>query len=268
MRSRKLFLCAGSVLGFSGAALALSSVTSLAAKCKDTPVWNYNWDFRDAPSLVKPGSPDDVIEGKRSVAQRKLYLIRHGQYEQKSDADKDRVLTTLGRTQAECTGQHLAKLGVKYSDFTVSTMTRANETGEIILNQLQKTESDVIEEGIEVEKTDILREGHPINAVPYSRFKPDNWEFSDGCRIESAFRRYFYRAHYNQKEQSHEIIVCHANVIRYFVCRALQNPPEGWLRMGLANGSVTEVIIEPNGEVFITGIGDKGHMPTDMVTFS
>lgn len=41
----------------------------------------------------------------------------------------------------------------------------------------------------------------------------------DGARIEAAFRRYIHRADPKQKEDSYEIIVCHANVIRYFVCR-------------------------------------------------
>ena len=43
--------------------------------------------------------------------------------------------------------------------------------------------------------------------------------FQDGARIESAFRKYFHRADPDQKGDSVEIIVCHANVIRYFVCR-------------------------------------------------
>lgn len=52
----------------------------------------------------------------------------------------------------------------------------------------------------------------------------------DGARIEAAFRRYIHRADPKQKEDSYEIIVCHANVIRYFVCRfvaeAVQLEPE------------------------------------------
>ena len=35
-------------------------------------------------------------------------------------------------------------------------------------------------------------------------------------------RKYFRRADSTQKEDSYEVIVCHANVIRYFVCRAIQ----------------------------------------------
>ena len=40
--------------------------------------------------------------------------------------------------------------------------------------------------------------------------------FQDGARIEAAFRKYFHRASPEQEEDSYEIIVGHANVIRLF----------------------------------------------------
>lgn len=43
--------------------------------------------------------------------------------------------------------------------------------------------------------------------------------FQDGARIEAGFRKYFHRANAQQKKDSYTLIVCHANVIRYFVCR-------------------------------------------------
>ena len=43
--------------------------------------------------------------------------------------------------------------------------------------------------------------------------------FQDGARIETAFRQFFHRATPDQKEDSFELLVCHSNVIRYFVCR-------------------------------------------------
>ncbi len=43
--------------------------------------------------------------------------------------------------------------------------------------------------------------------------------YEDGSRIEAAFRKYFHRAHPDQPEDSYELIICHANVIRYFICR-------------------------------------------------
>lgn len=43
--------------------------------------------------------------------------------------------------------------------------------------------------------------------------------FQDGARIEAGFRKYFHRAEPDQAADSYTLIVCHANVIRYFVCR-------------------------------------------------
>jgi serine/threonine-protein phosphatase PGAM5 len=44
-----------------------------------------------------------------------------------------------------------------------------------------------------------------------------------------------------------DVIVGHGNVIRYFVCRALQLPPDAWLRLGLANASITVLNVRPSG---------------------
>lgn len=62
--------------------------------------------------------------------------------------------------------------------------------------------------------------------IPNTRSGPDftlcavlQQYHEDGARIEAAFRHHIHRADPKQKEDSYEIIVCHANVIRYFVCR-------------------------------------------------
>lgn len=65
-----------------------------------------------------------------------------------------------------------------------------------------------------------------------------------------------------------EIIVCHANVIRYFFCRALQLPPEAWLRLCTFNCSLTYFTIRPTGTVSCRMLGDIGHLPYDLNTFS
>lgn len=52
-----------------------------------------------------------------------------------------------------------------------------------------------------------------------SNYNPLKKAFQDGPRIEAAFRKYFHRAPPEQLEDSYEIVVCHANVIRYFFCR-------------------------------------------------
>lgn len=59
-----------------------------------------------------------------------------------------------------------------------------------------------------------------------------------------------------------------ANVIRYFLCRALQLPPEAWLRYCPFNCSLTYFTIRPTGTVSCRMVGDIGHLPYEMSTFS
>lgn len=61
-------------------------------------------------------------------------------------------------------------------------------------------------------------------------------------------------------------MVCHANVIRYFVCRALQFPPEAWLRFSLHHASITWLTVMPDGRVSLRLYGDSGHMPIEYLT--
>ncbi|XP_054467001.1 serine/threonine-protein phosphatase PGAM5, mitochondrial isoform X2 [Anoplopoma fimbria] len=230
--------------------------------------WDFNWDKRDpsaltngkktsAPATEDPSSEQDNSKPK---ATRNILLIRHSQYNLSGSSDKERILTPLGREQAEFTGQRLAALGLKYDVMIHSSMARATETANIISKHLSGL-------GVDLVSCDLLREGAPIEPVPpVTHWKPDAVYHEDGARIEAAFRRYIHRADPKQKEDSYEIIVCHANVIRYFVCRALQFPPEGWLRMGLNNGSITWLTIRPSGRVALRTLGDAGFMPPDKLT--
>lgn len=228
--------------------------------------WDFNWDKRD-PSSFSNGrkketaaeDPSSEQDNGKPKATRNVLLIRHSQYNLSGNGDKERILTPLGREQAELTGQRLAALGLKYDVLIHSTMARATETANII--------SKYLPVGVELVSCDLLREGAPIEPVPpVTHWKPDAVYHEDGARIEAAFRRYIHRADPKQKEDSYEIIVCHANVIRYFVCRALQFPPEGWLRMGLNNGSITWLTIRPSGRVALRSLGDSGFMPVDKLT--
>ncbi|XP_008334796.1 serine/threonine-protein phosphatase PGAM5, mitochondrial isoform X2 [Cynoglossus semilaevis] len=223
--------------------------------------WDFNWDKREPSALRKEKASDDPTleaDNGKAKATRNILLIRHSQYNLSGNGDKERSLTSLGREQAELTGERLAALGLKYDVLVHSSMTRATETAQIISKHLP---------GVELKSCDLLREGAPIEPVPLvTHWKPEAVYHEDGARIEAAFRKYIHRADPKQKEDSYEIIVCHANVIRYFVCRALQFPPEGWLRMGLNNGSITWLTIRPSGRVALRTLGDSGFMPPDKLS--
>ncbi|XP_076452741.1 serine/threonine-protein phosphatase PGAM5, mitochondrial-like [Babylonia areolata] len=231
--------------------------------------WDENWDKRDPKSLVRP--PKDTEESQQQYkeevkkqttkATRHLILIRHGQYVDTATTDMERILTDLGRKQAEITGQRLCDLDLDYTRMVSSTMARAVETADIIHKFLP---------GLTLDRDDVLREGAPIKPEPqHYSWRPESYQFfQDSARIESAFRKYFHRADPEQLGDSVEIIVCHANVIRYFVCRALQFPPEAWLRISLAHTSLTHMMIRPSGRVILKSLGNSGHLPPTKVTYS
>ncbi|KAG8291856.1 Serine/threonine-protein phosphatase pgam5, mitochondrial [Homalodisca vitripennis] len=168
----------------------------------------------------------------------------------------------VGTEQAFLTGKRLQEFGHKYTHLIVSTMTRAKETAALIQESLPNN--------LKVIHCPLLEEGAPIPPEPpLGDYRPEACQFfEDGARIEAAFRRHIHRADPRQKEDSYEIIVCHANVIRYFICRALQVPSEAWLRMSLHHASITAMTILPSGRVVLRTVSDSGHLPAQLVTTS
>ncbi|KAI3419664.1 hypothetical protein GPALN_004098 [Globodera pallida] len=234
--------------------------------------WDHNWDKRDPLTLLDDDKYQAADkEGRKQMlakvtptATRNIFLIRHGQYVFDSEL---RHLTDLGREQADLLGKRLAEhevgTGKKFNKCFVSTLHRANETAQIALEHLPHVAQLA-------KKTDLLVEGAPCPPDPsHNTWKPSSYEFyADGARIEAAFRKHIHRAKPKQKENSYELYFFHANVIRYFVCRALQFPPEGWLRIGLANTSITWLQIRPSGRLTLRAMGDCGHLGPEKVTFN
>jgi serine/threonine-protein phosphatase PGAM5 len=231
------------------------------------PAWDSDWD----------GKQKDMV--KHGVT-RHIILVRHGQYDETFKEDEKRILTPLGRKQAHLTGERLKEMiggiddkfkAIPVGVVRVSNMARAKETASIISSHLPSY----------IERSDpdeLLNEGIPAQIIP-SRPELDIDEdlAKNGPRIEEAFQKYFYRSTDENSVQNHvnkhdkhefEIVVCHGNVIRYFFCRALQLPPEAWLRLSTYNCSLTYLMIKPSGNVSCRMLGDIGHLGYGHSTFS
>ncbi|XP_073976389.1 serine/threonine-protein phosphatase PGAM5, mitochondrial-like isoform X2 [Rhodnius prolixus] len=217
--------------------------------------WDYNWDKRDCTRRKDDNSRDD-----KSRCIRHIILIRHGQYNLSGETDQERCLTELGKSQAILTGKRLKELNLPYTKLVHSTMCRAIETAKLIHAFIPD---------VPTKDCKLLEEGAPIiPEPPVGHVKSPHHFHQDGPRIEAAFRKFFYRAESKQEYDTYDIIVCHANVIRYFVCRALQYPPEGWLRLSLRHASITWLSILPDGRVLMRCYGDAGFMPPTALTTS
>uniref|UniRef100_A0A1I8PC45 Serine/threonine-protein phosphatase PGAM5, mitochondrial n=1 Tax=Stomoxys calcitrans TaxID=35570 RepID=A0A1I8PC45_STOCA len=233
-------------------------------------LWDSNWDCRNPKSLVKPPKNDSPQEQNHYNSElekacpkfaRHIILIRHGEYLDLGDSDETHRLTSRGRLQAEYTGKRLHEMGIKWDKVIASTMTRAQETAEIILKEIDFNPKDV-------KHCPYIREGAPIPPQPpVGHWRPEESQFfRDGARIEAGFRRYFHRALPTDKHDTYTLIVGHGNVIRYFVCRALQFPPEAWLRINVNHASITWLTIQPSGNVSIKYLGDTGFIPAKFLT--
>lgn len=139
--------------------------------------WDPNWDHRANTSLSKSSSNQEgeKSDKTRSKSTRHIILIRHGQYNLKGSVDSERILTELGRQQAKLTGQRLADLKIPIDTVVISTMTRAQETGKLILDQLP------IKESVEVRHDSLIEEGAPIPPEP----KVGHWRPEASVRILS-----------------------------------------------------------------------------------
>jgi len=181
----------------------------------------------------------------------------------------DKVLTELGREQARITGKWLREMDVKPDEFVQSTMIRARQTAGLILEEM----SDLVESSAVRKPTDLLCEGAPHMVEPPKKsYQTDRYArflFDDGHRIEAAFRKYIHRGYQSGDEEAAPqvaVIVCHANVIRYFVMRAMQVDPSAWLRITLHHGSVTKMRVFGNGDIRIYTVGEASYMPSEKLS--
>lgn len=279
------------------------------------PAWDYNWDgkvttdtkleaFRDG-GAVKGGQSDLTKQSDQQNRgkTRHIILVRHGQYDESSAEDQYRKLTPLGRQQAIQTGKRLVELAKGSTRFSpnrfngpcpvkaihVSDMVRAKETAHLIAEQFRHLSPQ--HNKLLQAPDPLLNEALPAPMIPIRNDIAGATEEIDANqeRIESAFRKYFFRDDGNTRipvaddgddttgdsineddpdKDVFEIIVCHGNVIRFFFCRALQLPPEAWLRLCTYNCSLTYLVVRPNGLVSARMMGDIGHLNYEETSFS
>ena len=189
---------------------------------------------------------------------RTLYLIRHGQYDHDDDRSSDigKALIPLGIAQSKLIAGRLKSLPVKMSSLISSTMTRARQTA-MIINQ------DFPE--LELLQTRLIRECTP----PTWRediMEGEEPEELKKCtdNLDSAFSKYFIPS--PDEEERNDIIVCHGNVIRYFVTKVLKVETMSWLQMTTGNCGLTVVRIKPDGSMKLVSFNDMGHIPPNLRT--
>jgi serine/threonine-protein phosphatase PGAM5 len=214
------------------------------------------------------------------MATRYLYLVRHGQREPEASPDPlGSKLTELGWRQAHQAARRLASL--KVDVIHTSSLNRTMETAQILA---------VEHPGIPIRPSRMLWEcvpAMPETALKWFKAHPDPgsvtlplemqpwrpiWSILDDAQhletdmeqARQAWDKYFIPA---RGKERHDILVCHGNLIRYFITRALHTPPEAWINMDIHNCSISQIVIEGDGRPMLISFNDTGHLHADQLTF-
>jgi serine/threonine-protein phosphatase PGAM5 len=178
---------------------------------------------------------------------RSLVLVRHGQYDPESGGS----LTPLGREQAALTSAWLASRHPKVDAIWTSTLPRARETAEIVRRPYPK---------VRVREAAVLREGLYSKVRGYDVSAEER--ASDRTRADRAWLRFFRVSRMDRLE----LVVCHGNLIRYLVCRALDVPTLRWTRMNSHHCAITTILVRDTKAVRVVSYNETAHLPVSCVT--
>ncbi|CEG50406.1 phosphoglycerate mutase [Plasmopara halstedii] len=250
--------------------------------------------------IVEPTSDLSLVDQSRTTH---IILVRHGHYtnSQTPSIDMHGPLTELGVDQARATGLFLQKylsdrmVLKRYPRFPVyhSGIRRAVETAEHIASAFPPGSVQFLE-------NKLFREAWPGNPLPNSnrqqlaREKLDNM-VADCARLKLAYRTMFrhlipqdleieerrlseedqkvymdtfgVRSTQTRMNDRFRVVVCHANIIRWFVCKALGVDPDGtWGRMRYNHCGLTAMEVDSVGNVQLTYMNQTGHLETTQLS--
>ena len=208
--------------------------------------------------MVVASASDHPAVAPAGTGTRYLYLVRHGSYIAEADrSDRDgNGLDSLGRQQARDIALRLKALPVRLDALISSAFTRARETADIMGEIL----------GRRVGRDSLIRECTPESDRADLKAKHPREE-TDACdrQLQAAWTRY---ARPSPEGDRHVVLVCHGNLIRWFVMRSMGVDPRRWGNMEIANASLTIIQVRSDGTTRLVVFDDVGHLPVPAQTWT
>jgi serine/threonine-protein phosphatase PGAM5 len=201
-----------------------------------------------------PPAPSKPVTGIHFV-----YLVRHGIYDRDTSATDDRVsngLNALGHEQARLAGARLAALGIKFDRLISSEYLRAKQTADDMGAPMKMTPT----------RDGLLNECTPSssNARLMAGEKPEDVAACDSVRAV-AWQRYFVPT---PDHDTYDVLVCHGNVIRWTLMRALAADTKHWSDQDIGNASLSIIAVRPDGSIRLAMYSDVGHVPVEKQSWS
>jgi len=190
-------------------------------------------------------------------ATRTIVLVRHGDYlpDPAADPKLGPHLAPIGVAQARLVGARLASLPTRFDAMRVSPVQRARDTAAIIAGDFPGRHFEVVDDFAEctppTRRSEAVADEKPADLAACER------------QLDRLFARYFRPAAGHAQT---ELMVCHGNVIRNMVVRALGVDSKAWLEMSVGNASITRILVEADGRYKVISVGDVGHLPPNLRT--
>ena len=182
---------------------------------------------------------------------RTIVLVRHGHYAPDPAADPKLGpgLSPVGVVQAKLAGARLAGWPVRFDATYVSPLQRARDTAATIREDLPESRFEVLPDLEEctppTRRADIMAGEKPQDLAACQ------------AQLERLYARHFIASPDGDRT---ELMVCHGNVIRYLVTRALGVEANAWLGMSVGHASITRIRVEADGSMKVLSVGDVGHI--------
>jgi serine/threonine-protein phosphatase PGAM5 len=197
------------------------------------------------------------VRAADAPAERTLVLVRHGNYlpDPKADERLGPHLSPLGSAQARLVGARLAGMPGRFDHLYASPVQRARDTAAIIGESFPGRRFEVVDDLSECTphtwRTDVTKDEKPEDMATCK------------AQLDRVFARFFHPA---AGQPETDLLVCHGNVIRYLVTRALGVDTDAWLGMSVGHASITRIRVKADGGISVIAVGDVGHIPPNMLS--
>jgi serine/threonine-protein phosphatase PGAM5 len=187
------------------------------------------------------------------MSKRLFYFIRNAEYT-RNEGSAEGNLTYTGEEQAQHTAEALSHLSI--NNVYCSPYAQVRQTTHIIALHL----------GLLVRETRLLRQY-------------DTFQMEDGTLNRKQFLGV---VHHQQKQldemytmlvqpptDEHDTIdvaICHANIIRDLICKALDIQPFSWANRGISHCGISIISIDSESKVELLAYNDVKHLPIGLVS--
>lgn len=187
------------------------------------------------------------------MPKRYLYLIRNAQYAREEESQEG-TLTLEGTEQRLRTAHAIAHLPVRA--IHCSPYKQVRQTAHILAQAF----------GISPSETPLLRQYDTFTMNDGTLTRAQLLQAADSQHQQLEAATVVFIQPPPSHDDLHEVIVCHANIIRDMICRALGVNPASWAHMVIHNCGISCLAIDEAGNVELLSYNDVNHLPDHLQT--